>query len=168
MWKKQKAVKSAFNGLDFWPALLTVLFMLWDITKVIVGKNAFPVFVLIHVVRTLNLALFCLVTVTVKLSLSDNPSPKQCSAAGDESSLRNQYFHLSRGCCCSKTANNCGNSSNFVQHVSVWDTLTKIQGDVVQYVSRMQVLFLQSFLWHVELYVLCPYFQTCHSLISWN
>lgn len=161
-------MKSAFNGLDFWPALLTVLFMLWDITEVIVGKNASPVLGLIRVVRTLNLALFCLVTVTVKLSLLDNPSPKKCSAVGEESSLRNQYFHLSRGCCFSKTANNGRNGSNFVQYVSVWDTMTKIQGDVVQYDSRIRVLSLQSSLWHVELCVSHPYFQTCHSLICWD
>lgn len=164
MWKKQKLVKSAFNGLGFWPTLLAVSFMLWDITEVIVGNSSWAVHVLIHMVRTLNLAQFCLVTVTVKLSLWANPSPKQCNAVGEEPSPRNQYFHLSKDCCFSKTANNCSKSSNFVQHFSLWDTLTRFQGYAGLYDSRIQVLSWQRFLWCV----LCPFFQICQLLIGWD
>lgn len=142
IWKKQKVMKSAFNGLDFWPALCTVLSISWDIIEVLVDKNAFPVLILILVVRTLNLALFCLVTVTVRLFLLDYPSPKQCSAVGEEAFLKNQYFHLSRGCRTSKTANNCCSSSSFLQRVSVW--FWQKLSDVVQYDSRIHVLSLQS------------------------
>lgn len=83
-------------------------------------------------------------TVTVKLSLWDNISPKQCSAVGEESIPKESIFPLEQGLLMFKDSSNCGSSSSSVQHVSVWDTLTKIQGDVVQYSSRIQVLSLQS------------------------